>query len=309
MKILVTGATGFLGRHLGERLIDEGHETVELGSQQCDLTIPGSLEEVLGEEKFDEIFHLASWTRAGNYCAEHPGSQWIKNQKIDTNVLDWWQSFQPEAKMITIGSSCAYDPDLPLTEENYLKGTPTPQFLGYGYSKRMLYVGLSSLAKEEGLEGMHFIPSTLYGPEYHTDGRPMHFIYDLMRKTLRAKHLGEDLVLWGDGSQTREIMHVNDFIEAMLTINSASKNQLVNVGSKRKHAIREFAEMICDEVGYDFGKVQYDTSKPSGAKSKYLVLDKMDSLVGEGYREKDLREGIRETVSWMLNNRGVFLKK
>ncbi|MFC1685675.1 NAD-dependent epimerase/dehydratase family protein [Nanoarchaeota archaeon] len=308
MKVLVTGSSGFLGRHLTKKLESEGQEVVALNSKECDLTQQGSLERKLEGSKFEHIYHLATYTRAGPFCAKHPGEMWVRNQKIDTNALDFWREKQPQAKMTAIGSSCAYDPSLPFVEENYLKGTPLGNFFSYGNSKRMLLVGLQSLNKEFGLKYNCPIPTTLYGPDYHLDGRPLHFVYDLMRKIIRAKkNPDKPVVLWGDGSQEREIIHVNDFINIMEGVDSKEENQLYNLGSGKGYTIKDFAQMICGEVGYDFSEVQFDTTKNVGAKSKVFPLDKMKKLYGKEYQEKDMSEGIKESVSWMLEHKDHFL--
>src|SRR5689334_16924405 len=108
MKCLVTGSRGFLGRFLCKRLKEEEHSITEVHSSQCNLCESHSLRQY-DDLCFDQIFHLASWTQAGDFCLFHPGEQWIINQQINTNVLAWWQEKQPQAKMICIGTSCAYD--------------------------------------------------------------------------------------------------------------------------------------------------------------------------------------------------------
>lgn len=301
METLITGASGFLGRHLSKRLSSEGHNLTLLNSQSVDLTKQGDLEEKLEGKCFDQIFHLASWSRAGAFCRENPGLQILTNQRIDVNVFDYWRASQPQAKMIAMGSSVAYDPALPLKEENYLRGEPIADYLGYGNAKKMLYANLKALNKQFGLDFMCFVPSTLYGPDYHTDGRPMHFIYDLARKMIRAKKFGEEVVLWGDGSQERELIHVEDFIEVMLKINSGYKNEIVNIGSGKGKPIKDFAKIICEEIDYDFNSIKYDITKPTGAKSKYFDLTKMNTMY-PGFVEKDAKLGIKETVKWMLEN-------
>src|SRR5439155_13507909 len=130
---------------------------------------------------------------------------WIINQQINTNVLTWWQMFQPQAKLIGVGSSCSYPPDRPLSEENYLVGEPIESLYTYAMTKRMMLVGMQALHRQFGLNYLCLVPSTLYGPGYHTDGRQMHFIFDLIRKILRGKRYGEPVVLWGDGHQSRVV--------------------------------------------------------------------------------------------------------
>jgi len=196
MNILVTGATGFLGTALCRALENRGHFVVRLGSKDCDLTKQGSLDR-FNDRAYDQIFHLAAWTQAGDFCLAHPGEQWVINQQINTNVLAWWHKSQRQAKLIAMGTSCAYSPDLPLSEEHYLSGLPIDSLFTYAMSKRMLYVGLLALAKQFDMRYLCLVPSTLYGAGYHLDGRQMHFIFDLIRKILSAKLHGTPVVLWG----------------------------------------------------------------------------------------------------------------
>jgi GDP-L-fucose synthase len=95
---------------------------------------------------------------------------------MNTHVLSWWQKDQPQAKFICIGTSCVYDPAMELKEENYLTGMPIESLFTYAMTKRMLYAGLLALNKQYKLNYLCVVPSTLYGPGYHTDGRQMHFI-------------------------------------------------------------------------------------------------------------------------------------
>lgn len=297
MKILITGASGFLGRFLSERLAKEGHELILLNSKNCDLTKEDSLEAFQGIV-FDQIFHLAAWTQAGDFCLRHPGEQWIINQKINTHILSWWQKRQPQAKMICIGTSCSYDPNLPLSEEYYLHGTPIESLYTYAMTKRMLLIGLIALRRQLGLDYLYVIPSTLYGPNYHADGRQLHFIFDLMRKILRGTLYREPVVLWGDGEQKRELIHVADFVEALLRLNQTEKNDWFNIGSGVEHSIQEFAREICHCTGYDFTQIQYDLSKYVGARSKVLKIDKLQKTV-PNFKPMDLRVGLQETIHWV----------
>ena len=120
MDILVTGATGFLGTRLSVHLESQGHRVVRVGSRNGDLTRADSLKR-FNDRRFDQVYHLAAWTQAGDFCLRHPGEQWIINQQINTNVLSWWHQRQPQAKLIAIGTSCAYPVDRELVEANYLE--------------------------------------------------------------------------------------------------------------------------------------------------------------------------------------------
>jgi GDP-L-fucose synthase len=296
MKALVTGATGFLGTHLCRALARRGDEVVAVGSATADLRNPASLDRLAGP--FDRVYHLAAWTQAGDFCLSHPGEQWVINQQINTTVLAWWQRRQPQATLVSIGTSCAYDPAQAATEDRYLVGEPTESLYTYAMTKRMLQVGVESLARQFGRTYLTAVPSTLYGPGYHTDGRQMHFIFDLMRKIIRGKEHGEPVVLWGDGYQTREVVFIDDFIRALLALADQERNTIVNVGSGDTFTIREFASRISRIVGYDESTIQYDPARYVGAKAKHLDPARMNRLL-PGFRFTPLDEGLASTISWM----------
>ena len=296
MNVFVTGGSGFLGRSLCPVLQSRGHAVVAPRSREADLTDPDSLAAFDGE-RFDRIYHLAAWTQAGDFCLHHPGEQWLINQAINTTVLGWWQRSQPQAKLVCIGTSCAYDPGAPLVEDRYLSGTPIESLYTYAMTKRMLAVGLQAIQKQFGLRYLCVVPSTLYGPSYHADGRRMHFIFDLIRKILRGKELGEPVVLWGDGHQRRELVHVADFVDIMLRLDDQVENTIVNVGAGEEFSIRHFARLICDHVGYDCDRIEYDTTRYVGAESKCLDTRRLRSVLPE-LRLTPLQQGLAETIDW-----------
>ena len=305
LNTLITGGTGFLGTALKEKLRQQGHPFISLGSRDCDLTRQEALSP-LNQVSFDRIFHLAAWTQAGDFCLRHPGQQWLNNQKINTNLLDWWQQKQPQAKLISMGTSCAYAPDRELTEDNYLKGEPIDSLYTYAMTKRMLLTGMQALAKQFELKYLCLVPSTLYGPGYHTDGRQMHFIFDLIRKILRGKLFNESVVLWGDGHQKRELVYVEDFASTALHLADQLENDLINIGAGEEYSIREFAALICEQTGYPPENIHYDTSRYVGAKSKVLSVAKLNSLY-PGRPNTPLKQGLKQTIGWFLDNQDKLL--
>jgi GDP-L-fucose synthase len=171
-------------------------------------------------------------------------------------------------------------------------------------TKRMLCAGLLALRAQFGLRYLHVVPSTLYGPGYHQDGREKHFIFELIGKILAAKHGGDEVVLWGDGRQRRELMHVADFTRVLLELAASIDDETVNIGAGYDHSIREFAGMICALVGYDAGRIRYDESRYTGARTKLLEVAKLRRLLPAA-QFTSLEDGLRQTITWMEQSAGT----
>jgi GDP-L-fucose synthase len=301
MNIIVSGASGFLGSHLCPFLERLGHALTRLDSKNCDLTQANSLER-FRDIKYDLIFHLAAWTQAGDFCLRHPAEQWVINQRINTNILDWWQKRQPQAKFVFMGTSCAYAPGSDLREENYMTGEPIGSLYTYAMTKRMLFQGARAMEKQYGLKWLCAVPSTLYGPGYHLDGRQMHFIFDLIRKIIRGKEYGEKAILWGNGHQKRELVLVDDFVTILWRLTESRENDIFNLGAGEEHGIRDFARLICELVGYDADSIEYDSARYTGAESKCLNVDKIRKALLD-YRLTPLEQGLAETIKWFYETR------
>jgi len=296
LKIFVTGGSGFLGGKLCPYLRGLGFDVIAPSSSECNLQEVQNLYSYRSIN-FDYIFHLAAWTQAGDFCLQHPGEQWVINQKINTNVLDWWSKEQKSAKLVFMGTSCAYAPGGQLREDEFMLGEPIDSLYTYAMTKRMLYQGARALAHQYKLNYLCAVPSTLYGSGYHTDGRQMHFIFDLIRKIIRGKEYGEKVTLWGDGHQKREVVLVDDFVQYLWQLTLLPENNIVNIGSGEEFSIREFAHLICDSIGYEFTKVEYDLTRYVGATSKCLNVQKLKELIPK-YKLTPLSQGVVKTIDW-----------
>ena len=297
MNILVTGATGFLGKHLVKKLQSLNHNIFICNTKIGNLKDLNKLKNHFKTIKFDYIFHLAAVTKAGDYCLKHPGNQWLENQIINTNLLTYWADEQYQAKLICMGTSCSYAPKIFMTEENYLLGEPEPSLYTYAMTKRMLLLGLQAIEKEFGLKWLYFIPSTLYGPGFELDDS--HFIFDFIRNCYNAKNHGEKFVVWGDGNQRRELIYVEDAVDAMVDL-LEEENQIFNLGSGQDYSINEFAQKVCEIYDYDFKLVEHDRTKYVGVKEKKIDTTKVISYLKNDYLKAPLETGLQKSINYFI---------
>ena len=284
MKILITGSTGFVGKHLIKKLKD--HEITEINSNN--FTSMWSLE----KNSFEVIIHLAVKTAAGGYCQEHPGEQWIVNSSINADMLAYWAQYQQRATMITFGSSCGYSNDVEKIEKNYLKGEVEKGYEVYGNIKRNLLVGLNALKKEFQMDSYYLIPSVFYGPEY--DIKDKHFIFDLIRKIVTAKNGGEEVILWGDGTQERELIYIDDAVDLIIAcINNTNAPKMFNLSSGNTYTLKEYAQTICDIVDYDYDLIKWDINAFVGSPSKQLFNTYL-----QDYKFTPLKKGLKNTIKY-----------
>ena len=282
MNILITGASGFVGRQLVKEL-EEKCNIIKINSKNFNNIWDY-------KEKFDYIIHLAVKTAAGGYCQNYPGEQYLINSDINNTILKYWKKHQSQAKMITFGSSCGYDKDIKKIEDNYLKGEPEPGYEVYGNIKRNLLVGLRALNQEYKMDYSYLIPSVFYGPEY--DLHDKHFIFDLIRKIVNAKNGGDKVLLWGTGDQTRELIYIKDAVDIIIKSMTWS-NQIVNLSSGKSHSIKEYAQTICDIIEYDYNLIEWDTTAFVGSPNKKLINTYL-----QDYQFTLLKEGLKETIKY-----------
>lgn len=298
-NIFITGGSGFLGKFLVKEL-SKKNKVYAPTSRQVNLLNYEDLNKI--KKKYDYIFHLAAWTQAGDFCLRFPGDQWLINQKINTNILNWWKIKNPKAKMIFIGTSCSYPENLKLTEENYMKDEPNEGLYTYAMTKRMLLQGARAFEKQYKMKWLCLVPSTLYGPYYHKDGRQMHFIFDLIKKILLGHYKNKKVTLWGNGYQKREIIHVKDFVSFTLKIYKKINNEIINIGAGKEYTIREFAVKISKIISFKFEKIIFDKKKYIGAKSKKLEIKKIKKIIPSYTKDQiKIEKGLSETINWFKN--------
>jgi GDP-L-fucose synthase len=295
MRTLVTGGAGFLGSHLVERLETEGHEVVVPRRRDYDLTRFGDAERLFADAKPELVFHLAAEVGGIGANRANPGRYWYANLMMGAHVLE--QSRLHEVrKLVLAGTVCAYPKftPVPFHEDELWNGYPEETNAPYGIAKKSVLVGAQSYREQYGTDAVFLLPANLYGPRDNFDLDSSHVIPALVRKMTEAR--GE-VVLWGDGSPTREFLFVDDCAEGfLLAAERYDGADPVNLGTGVETSIRELAETIADLTGFD-GEIVWDTSMPNGQPRRQLDATRAEELFGFRARTV-LRDGLERTVVW-----------
>jgi GDP-L-fucose synthase len=298
-RVLVTGGAGFLGSQLVTRLREQGFDPVVVRSRDFDLTVPADVERLFAETRPELVFHLAAEVGGIGANRANPGRFWYANLVMGTNVLEQSRLAQVE-KLVLVGTICSY-PKLaptPFREEDLWNGYPEETNAPYGVAKKALLVGAQAYREQYGLNSIFLLPVNLYGPGDSIDLTASHVIPALIRKMVEAKDRGEsEVVLWGDGSPTREFLYVEDCAEALvLAAERYDGAEPVNLGTGQEISIRDLASLVAEVTGFD-GEIVWDTSKPNGQPRRRLDVSRAEELFGFHARTS-LRDGLERTVAW-----------
>ena len=299
MNVLVTGGGGFLGSHLVERLLSEGIEPFVARRSDYDLTAPSETERLFADAQPDLVFHLAAEVGGIGANMANPARYWYANLMMGTHVLEQSRRAGID-KLVLVGTICSYPKfaPVPFREDDLWNGYPEETNAPYGVAKKALLVGAQAYREQYGLNTAFLLPVNLYGPRDNFDLESSHVIPALIRKMFEAQGSGEgEVVLWGDGSPTREFLYVEDCAEALwLASQRYDGAEPVNLGTGEEISIRELAEVIAAETGFA-GEIVWDTSKPNGQPRRKLDTSRAEREFGFSARTR-FRDGIKQTVAW-----------
>ncbi|MDY6846304.1 MAG: GDP-L-fucose synthase [Chloroflexota bacterium] len=304
-KICVTGGAGFLGTHLIRELRSRGAQNIFIPRiEDYDLVDSDAIKQMLSDSDPDIIIHLAAHVGGIGANQEKPAEFFYDNLMMGVQLIH--QAYQRGVeKFVAIGTVCAYPKftPVPFSEDDLWIGYPEETNAPYGLAKKMLLVQSQAYRDQYGYNSIFLLPVNLYGPGDNFNLRSSHVIPALIRKCIEAKETGEDhIVVWGDGSPTREFIYVTDAARGItLATEKYNESLPVNLGSGFEISIKDLAVKIARMTGFE-GELVWDTSKPNGQPRRALDTSRAKEKFGFEARV-DFDEGLQKTVEWYWEHR------
>lgn len=328
--VVVTGATGFFGKHVCKALRDAGAFVTGLRSADWDMTdarVPTPVMRALRNTHY--VVHLAGYNGGIQFNLDNPADIFSRNTLMGLNLLNACKDAQISHKVLLVVASCAW-PALQWTltpnthgtpfemrinaeretcpESEFLEGPPHPSVACHGYAKRNLQLGAEFFNRQYGLPAVTACVTTLYGPGDSFDLKRTKVVGSLIRRFVVAK-LKElpEVVCWGTGSARRELIYVEDAARDLVLalMHYDDSTMPLNCGIGTEISIRELAERVASTVGYK-GKICWDTTKPDGQLRKKLDTKRFEELFRRVRPElgrpeySSLDWGLRQTVDWYM---------
>lgn len=299
-RVVITGGAGFLGSHLVEKLKAYGCRDIAVPrSGEYDLRDRAAIQRLFQSAQPTMVIHAAGIVGGIGANRNSPGRFFYDNAMMGIELLE--QARQAKVrKFVTIGTVCAYPKlsPVPFREDDLWNGYPEETNAPYGLAKKMLLVQGQAYRQEYDFNAIYLIPVNLYGPRDNFNLDSSHVIPALIRKCLEAKRQGaRQLVVWGDGSPTREFLYVEDAAEGILLAAERYDGAFpVNLGTGQEISIRALVETIAELMDFS-GEIIWDVAQPNGQPRRRLDVSRAKQLFGFE-ATTSLQVGLQRTIAW-----------
>lgn len=301
--VLVTGATGFLGKRVCKLLESKGVEYYKTSlSLGVDLRKQDEVFELFSQIKPEYVINCAAYVGGIQFGKKHPAELFSNNLLMTINLLEACKEYKVK-RLINPISNCAYPAKATLfKEEEFWDGPLHESVLVYGFVRKASWIGAWGYYKQYSIDTINLILSNMYGPEDHFEAERSHALGALIMKFSEAKRKNLPYVeVWGSGKPVREWLHVDDGAEALVrALQIPSHLEPINIGVAKGISIIDMANIIKKYVGYS-GEIKLDLTKEDGAPYK-TVDGSNGERIFNWKPSRDFEEGIKETIKWYQEN-------
>ena len=300
-KVLITGAQGFLGKHLVKNLLEKRkvpRENLFLPTfEELDLRKWENCQKAVKGQNI--VIHLAAKVGGIGLNKEIPGEMFYDNAVMGIQLMEAARLAGVE-KFVALGTICLYPKftPVPFKEDDLWNGYPEETNAPYGLAKKMMMVQAQAYRVQYGFNAIFVIPTNLYGPGDNFDPESSHVIPAIIRKIQDAMGKGETKVsLWGTGGATRDFLYVDDAAEGIcLALEEYNGLEPINLGSGKEISILDLVEKICQLMGYK-GELVFDRTTPDGQPRRCLNIERAWTCLG--WEPKvGLEDGLRDTIEY-----------
>jgi dTDP-4-dehydro-6-deoxy-alpha-D-gulose 4-ketoreductase len=315
--VVVTGGAGFIGSHFVEELLARRAHVIRLHRSgtglgaspaparsrssgiSLDLCDEAALRRVFARAPrgIDAVIHCAAMWGSAGFRYEHPATVFEANFRPVANVLKCARE-HGTSEIVLLGSGEVYRSESthPLGEEYDFAASVEPTPDGYYLAKVYEEILADTYRHEHAMKVFRPRLTGIYGPGDNFAPSANRVIPTMLARAAADR----EIVIWGDGSQTRTYMFVTDLVHAVLQMIEKNKHHIVNVGTSETVSMRQLAHLACAAMGKP-DRITFDTEKPSGRSSRTLDLTRLDHIID--FRPRGLREGLRQTANWYRENR------
>src|SRR5450432_2400545 len=303
-RVVVTGGAGFLGSFVVERLQRDGASVFVPRSAQYDLVDRAACKRLLADARPDMVLHLAAQVGGIGANRDNPGRFLFENAMMGLQLFEE-SRLAGVKKLVAAGTICAYPKfaPIPFKEDDLWNGYPEETNAPYGIAKKMMLVQSQGYREQYGMNSVVLFPVNLYGPRDNFDLETSHVIPAMIRKCVAAREAGQaEVVLWGDGSPTREFLYVEDAADGiLLAAERYDSSDAVNLGSGVEISIRDLATLIARATRFS-GRFVWDHSKPNGQPRRQLDVTRARERFGF-VAQTSFEQGIAKTVAYFEEHR------
>jgi len=305
--ILLTGGAGFVGTYVQKELVRRGISPRQIlipRRKEYDLRRMETCAEIT--KNTDIIIHLAGTVGGIGYNQDNPGSLFYDNITMGVNLIEAARKNKVK-KFVCIGTICAYPKytPIPFKERDLWNGYPEETNAPYGIAKKTLLVMLQAYRRQYKFPGIYLLPVNMYGPGDNFEEHRSHVIASLIKKIYDAKkYHKKQIVVWGDGSPSREFLYVEDAARAIVLAAEKYKGiEPMNIGAGFEITIRKLVHTLTKLMKFK-GKIVWDTTKPNGQPRRCLDVTRAQEELGFK-ATMPFDEGLKRTIRWYYRHPAI----